>query len=181
MIDHLLGDMQALRKADVLIGKIWLTVLVRRAGLFAFAGLIGVFGLGMANIAGYNALQQSIGAVWAASVMAMVDFAIAAIVLAVAAKSSPGPEVDAALHLRKMALESIQEDARGLKATLKSLGDEMRSTKETIAKLTHNPLDVVTQNVLVPAVLIILSGLHSKKDQAQDRRPVNDAQSGYLN
>jgi hypothetical protein len=66
-------------------------------------------------------------------------------------------------------------------ATLKSLGDEMRSTKETIAKLTHNPLDVVTQKFLVPAVLSILSGLHSKKDQAQDRRPVNDAQSGYLN
>jgi hypothetical protein len=42
----------------------------------------------------------------------------------------------------------------------------MRSTKETIAKLTHNPLDVVTKNVLVPAVLPILSGLHSKKDQA---------------
>jgi hypothetical protein len=63
MIDHLLGDLQALRKADVLIGKIWLNVLVRRLGLFAFAGLIGVFGLGMANIAGYKALQQSIGAV----------------------------------------------------------------------------------------------------------------------
>jgi hypothetical protein len=166
MIDHFASDLQTLRKADILIGKIWLNVLVRRLGLFAFAGLIGVFGLGMANIAGYNSLQQSIGAIWAASVIAVVDFAIAAIVLAVGAKSGPGPEADAALQLRQMALASIQEDARGLRATLKSLGDDMRSTKQTVAKFMHDPLDVVTQDVLVPAVLSILSGLRSKKDQA---------------
>lgn len=166
MIDHLVGDLEVLRKADVLIGKIWLNVLTRRLGLFALAGLIGVFGLGMANLAGYTALQQWIGAIWSACVMAMVDFAIAAIVLAVAAKSSPGPEVDSALQLRKMALASIQEDARGLKATLTSLGDEMKNTKETMVKFMHDPLDVVTQQVLVPAVLSIVSGLRSKKDSA---------------
>lgn len=166
MIDHLVTDLQTLRKADALIGKIWVNVLVHRLGLFAFAGLIVVFGLGMANVAGYNALQQSIGAVWAATAMAMADFAIAAIVFALAAKSSPGPEIDAALELRRMALGSIQEDARGLQATLTSLGDEMKIVKETVAGLIHNPLDVMTQKVLVPAVLSILSGLHSKKDEA---------------
>jgi hypothetical protein len=158
MIDHLISDLQTLRKADVVIGKIWLSALARR--------LIGLFGLGMANVAGFTALQQWIGAIWSASVMATVDFAIAAIVLAVAAKSSPGPEVAAALQLRKMALASIQEDARGLKSTLVSLGDEMRSTKETIVKVMHDPLDAVTQDVLIPAVLSILSGLRSKKDSA---------------
>jgi hypothetical protein len=60
---------------------------VRSGSPFWFAGLacspvglIGVFGLGMTNVAGYNALQQSIGAVWAATAMAILDFAIAAIV-----------------------------------------------------------------------------------------------------
>ena len=61
MIDHLLRDLQALRKADLLIGKIWLGVFARRIGLSALAGLIAVFGLGMANLAAYNALQQPIG------------------------------------------------------------------------------------------------------------------------
>ena len=78
MIDHLLRDLQVLRKADILIGKIWLNVLARRLGLFGFAGLIGLFGLGMANVAGYNTLQSSIGIVWAATVVAIADFAIAA-------------------------------------------------------------------------------------------------------
>jgi hypothetical protein len=96
----------------------------------------------------------------------MVDFAIAAIVLAVAAKSSHGPEVDAALHLRKMALESIQEDARGLKATLKSLGEEMKGVKENVTRLMQNPLDVASEKLLVPAALSMLRGLRLKKDGA---------------
>ena len=37
-----------------------------RAGFFAFAALIAVFGLGMANVAGFYALQASVGAVLAA-------------------------------------------------------------------------------------------------------------------
>lgn len=164
MIDHLISDLQVLRKADFLIGKIWLTVLVRRAALFAFAGLIGVFGLGMTNVAGYNALQPSIGAVWAAVAMAIVDFATASIVLLAASKSGPGPEIDAALEARRTAIESVQESARSLKLTLDSLGEEMKGMKENVARLMHDPLDVVSEKLLVPAALSMLRGLRSKKD-----------------
>ena len=38
MIDHLLRDLQVLRKADILIGKIWLNVLARRLGLVYLCG-----------------------------------------------------------------------------------------------------------------------------------------------
>ena len=63
MIDHLVRDVQVLRKADMLIGKIWLkTCWCAGLGcLFFFATLIGVFGVGMANVAGYNALQRGTG------------------------------------------------------------------------------------------------------------------------
>ena len=166
MIDHLVRDLEVLRKADFLIGKIWVSVFVRRLGLVAFAGLIGVFGLGMANVAGYNALQQSIGPVWAAAAMAVVDFAIAAVVLLVAGGSRPGPEIDVALEVRRMALDSIQEDARDLKLTLSSLGDEVRGVKETVTRLVHNPLDVATEKLLVPAALSVLRGLRAKKEHA---------------
>lgn len=166
MIDHLLRDLQVLRKADILIGKIWLSVLARRLGLFAFAGLIGLFGLGMANVAGYNALQSSIGIIWAATVVAIVDFAIAAIVLLLAGRSRPGPEIDIALELRKTALESIHEDTRDLKLTIDAMGQEIRSMKQNLTALVHNPLDVATEKLLVPAVLSILRGIRTKKEHA---------------
>ncbi len=60
MIDNLIRDLQVLRKADFLIGRIWLNVMLRRFGLFAFAGLIAMFGLGMANVAGFYALHASV-------------------------------------------------------------------------------------------------------------------------
>ena len=166
MIDHLLRDLQVLRKADILIGKIWLNVLARRLGLFAFAGLIGLFGLGMANVAGYNALQSSIGIVWAATVVAIADFAIAAIMLLLASNSRPGPEIDVALEVRKTALESINEDARDLKLTLEAMGQEIRSVKQNVTALVHNPLDVATEKLLVPALLSIVRGMRGKKEHA---------------
>jgi hypothetical protein len=164
MIDHLLRDLQVLRKADLLIGKIWLNVLVRKVGLSALAGLIGVFGLGMANVAGYNALQESIGVVWAAAVVAFADFVIAGIVLLVASRTRPGPEIELALEVRRTALESIHEDARDLKLTIESLGHEIRSVKESISAVVHNPLDVAAEKLLVPAALSIMRSLRSKKE-----------------
>ncbi len=164
MIDHLLRDLQVLRKADMLIGKIWLNVLARRVGLFVFAALIGVFGLGMANLAGYNALQGAIGTVWAAAAIALADFVIAAIVLFLAMRSRPGPEIELALEVRKTALDSIQEDARGLKLTIDAMGQEIRNVKQNVAAFAHNPLDVAAEKLLVPAALSVLRGLRSKKD-----------------
>jgi len=165
MIDHLVRDLQVLRKADLLIGKIWVGVFVRRVGLLAFAGLIGVFGLGMANFAGYNALQPSVGPVLAATSMAFADFAIAAVVLFVAGRSQPGPEMDVALEVRRMALDSVQEDARHLRLALSSLGEEVRDIKETVTRLVHNPLDVATEKLLIPAAISVIRGLRGKKEQ----------------
>ena len=166
MIDHLLRDLQVLRKADMLIGKIWLSVLARRLGLSIFAALIGVFGLGMANLAGYNALQTAIGTVWAAAAIALADFAIAAIVLFVAARSRPGPEIELALEVRKTALGSIQEDARDLKLTIDAMGQEIRNVKRNVAAFAHNPLDAAAEKLLVPAALSVLRGLRSKKEHS---------------
>jgi hypothetical protein len=45
MIDHLVRDLQVLRKADVLIAKIWMNVLLRRSGLIAFAALTQLYQL----------------------------------------------------------------------------------------------------------------------------------------
>ncbi|HUI12851.1 MAG TPA: phage holin family protein [Xanthobacteraceae bacterium] len=163
MIDHLLRDLQVLHKADFLIGRIWLNVLVRRLGLFALASLIAVFGLGMANVAGFYALQAPVGAVWAAAIVAAADLVIAAIIVLVGSNARPGPEIDVAFEVRKMAVDAIQEDTRDLKVTLEAVGDEIKNVKETIAGIVQNPLDAAAQRLLVPAALSIIRGLRSKK------------------
>ena len=166
MIDHLLRDLQVLRKADFLIAKIWMNVLLRRSGLFALAGLIAVFGLAMANVAGFYALQPSVGSVWAAAIVAAIDFVIAGIVLLAASRSQPGPEIELALGVRQMALDSIQADARDLKLTLETVAGEVRNVRANITQFVHNPLDLAAQKLLVPAALSLLRGIRTKKEHA---------------
>ena len=94
----------------------------------------------MANVAGYNALQGSVGVIWAAAIVAMADFVIAAIVLVVAGRSQPGSEIDVALEVRRMALESIHEDARDLatrspNSPLGKLADALRPTGSSTVRI----------------------------------------------
>jgi hypothetical protein len=166
MIDDFFRDLHHLQKADSLIGKIWLKVLARQCGLFVFAGLIAALGFGMTNIAGFYALQASLGSVWAAVVVAIADFTLVAIIVRAASNSEPGPEIELALNARKMAIEAIQAEALDLRVTIDAFGQELRDAKDTIAGFVQNPLDAAVQNLLIPAATSIIKGLSSKKDQS---------------
>jgi hypothetical protein len=111
-------------------------------------------------------LQASLGLVWAAVVVAIADFVLAAIVILVARNSEPGPEIELALDARKTAIEAIQAGALDLKVTIDAFGQEIRDAKDTIAGFVQNPLDAAVQNLLIPAATSIIKGLSSKKDKA---------------
>ena len=166
MVDHLVRDLQLLRKADLIIARIWLAVLLRRSGLIAFAGLIAVFGLGMANVAAFYALQASFDTVWAAALVALCDLVIAGVVLLIATRVGTGPELDLALDIRRMALDSLQADARDLKLSVEAFGHDIKNAKAGISQLVHDPLDLAAQRLLIPGALAILRGLRAKKEQA---------------
>ena len=166
MMDDFIRDLHHLQKADSLIGKIWLKLFARQFGLFAFAGLIAALGFTMTNIAGFYGLQAPLGPVWAAVVVAIGDFILAAVVVQAARNSEPGPEMALALDTRKMAIEAIQADARDIKITIDTFGQDIRDTKDAIAGFFQNPLDATVQNLLIPAATSIIKGLGSKKDQA---------------
>ena len=153
MIDKLVRDLQILWKADTLIGRIWLEVLARRFALFILAALICVFGLGMANLAGFYALQPAWGPVWAAALVALADLVLALVVALVGRGAKPGPEIELAFEVRKMALGSLQDNVKDLK-----------HTTESVAGFFQHPLDAATDKLLVPLALSIVRGLRSKKD-----------------
>jgi hypothetical protein len=163
MIDSLIRDFQVLWKADTLIGKIWVDVIVRRIGLLAFAGLIAVFGLGMANVAGFYGLQPILGPVLGAAVVAVIDFALGLAVLLVATKIGGGREIELAFDVRSMAVEAIRADALDLKLEIDAFTQEMRAAKETLVGFALNPLDTAAQKLLVPAAISLIRGLRARK------------------
>jgi hypothetical protein len=166
MIEDLMLDLRLLQKADSLIARFWLRVAARRFALALFAGLVAMFGLAMANLAGFSALEGALGPVWAPAVVALVDLALATIVWRLGANIKPDSAIDLAFDLRQMAVEALQADARDLRTTVDSLGSQMRGIKESVAGLVHNPFDAAAQQLLVPAALSILKGLRAKKEKA---------------
>ncbi len=163
MMDDLMRDLQVLWKADSLIGRIWLNVLARRLALSVFAALIAVFGLGMANVAGFYGLQPAYGFVGSAAIVAVVDFVLAALVLWLASRTQPGTELELALEVRKMAVASLLSDTADVRVAVDSIRQDIQQTRDSIAGFVQNPLNAAAERLLVPAALSLLRGLRSKK------------------
>jgi hypothetical protein len=125
---------------------------MRRAVLYALAGLIAVFGLGMLNIAAFFALELSWGPVWAAVAAAFGDFIVAAIVAAIALMAKPGPHLNAALEMRQSALDGIDAEIATLQHPFAWLSGTAR-----------NSIDAALPAILIPLVTAILRGLRRKK------------------
>ena len=168
MFDDFISHLQVLSKADSLIARIWLAVMARRFALFAFAGLIAVFGLAMADVAGFFALQSVVSPVWAATIVALVDFAIAVVMAVVAVTIKPGAELDLALEVRGMAIKSLQADARDIEAGIKAYGQQLRDARDRIASVVSHPLDMAAQKLLLPAVIAIVKGLRARHGKADN-------------
>jgi hypothetical protein len=166
MIDDFVQSLVVLQKAETLIGRMWLHVMARRLGLLALAGLIAVFGLAMANVAGFYALQVSQGPVWAATIVAVADFVLALVIALISRNLRPGAEIDHALEARKAAIETIQESVLDVKAGIDAIGDDIRGVKDSIAGIIHDPLDAALQGILLPAAQSLIGGLRRKKDQS---------------
>ncbi len=108
MIENLVRDLQVLRKADFFDSARFGSGSSPRQfsfGLFAFAGLVAVFGLGMANVAGFYALQVSAGPIWGAANMLPSSISSSRRSFCWRRLIPPRPEMELAFDVRKMAIE----------------------------------------------------------------------------
>jgi hypothetical protein len=129
---------------------------MRRSVLYALAGLIAVFGLGMLNVAAFFAFQSWWGPVWAAAAAAFGDFVVAAVVAVIALTTKPGPHLDAALEMRQSALDGIDAEIATLQHPFAWLSGTAR-----------NSIDAALPAILIPLVTAILRGMRRKKAEPQ--------------
>ena len=104
--------LQALARAELIIAEIRLGTLLRKIGLVLFAGVVCIFGLAMLNAAAFRALVPIWGDVIALVAVAIGDFVIAGILVAIASRKAQSSDLELAGQLRDQAIDAIELDAR---------------------------------------------------------------------
>ena len=96
----------------------------------------------MLELAAYFALVQVLNAIYAAVILGLVNFAIAAILFALAGKAPAGRELELASEIHAASLEALQLDARTAQAELSG-------------KINH-PLNGILPSLVVTLITINL-------------------------
>jgi 4-amino-4-deoxy-L-arabinose transferase-like glycosyltransferase len=142
--DNVVKHLRALWRTDRIIADIRLRQMLTSLGLRAFAALIAAFGLLMLELAAYFALIQIWTAIFAAAILGVVNFAIAAILFTLAARSPSGRDLELAGEIHGSSVEALQVEARALQAE--------------VSAVVHHPLNGILP-LLVPLTAIIVKSL----------------------
>jgi hypothetical protein len=143
--ENVVKNLRVLWRTDRIIADIRMRHLLVGFGLRALAALIATFGLLMLELSAYFALVQIWSAISAAAILGAVNFVIAAILFAIAARPPAGRELALANEIHGSSVEALQLEARALQSQLSGM--------------IHHPLNGVLPLLLVPLITIIIKSL----------------------
>jgi hypothetical protein len=150
--ENVVKNLRVLWRTDRIIADIRMRHLLVGLGLRAFAALIAAFGLLMLELSAYFALVQIWSAISAAAILGAVNFTIAAILFAIAAKRPAGRELALATEIHGSAVDALQIEARTMQAQFSGL--------------VHHPLNSALPLLLLPLITIIVKSLKKSKPAA---------------
>ena len=142
--ENVVKHLRVLWRTDRIIADIRMRHLLVGLGLRAFAALIA-FGLLMLELSAYFALVQIWSAIWAAAILGGVNFAIAAILFAIAARPPSGRELELATEIHASSVDALQLEARTLQSQ--------------VSGAFHHPLNGILPLLIVPLITIIIKSL----------------------
>lgn len=99
-------------RGELLLLQAKLAFALKRSAFVGFALLFAGLGLVFLNIGVYAWLLPVWGAVWTPAGLGLINLALAAAALVIAAVVKPGPDMALAEEIRNMAAESIETEVR---------------------------------------------------------------------
>jgi len=140
--ENIVRNLRVLWRTDRIIADIRMRHLLIGLGLRAFAALIAAFGLLMLELSAYFALVQIWSAISAAAIVGVVNFGIAAILFAIAARPPTGRELELANEIHGSSVDALQLEARALQSQLSGM--------------IHHPLNGILPLLIAPLITIII-------------------------
>ena len=167
-MSRLSRNLKLFLRSERVLAETQFNLVSRKAGLMVGAMIAGLLALAMANVAGFFALEPSLGAPGAASVVALIDAVIAGLLAAVAISLQPGREEDVVREVRDMALDDIAADLEGVQQRLAQVGDNVERVGTSVARFVQDPLDTLLPHLVVPTVSAITSIAKSRKKKSDE-------------
>jgi hypothetical protein len=143
--ENVVKHLRILWRTDRIIADIRMRHLLVGLGLRAFAALIAAFGLLMLELSAYFALVQIWSAIYAAAILGAVNFVIAALLFAIAARPPSGRELELANEIHDASVDALQIEARALQSH--------------VSGVIHNPLHGILPLLIIPLITIIIKSL----------------------
>ncbi len=143
--ENIVRNLRVLWRTDRIIADIRMRHLLVSLGLRAFAALIAAFGLLMLELSAYFALVQIWSPMTAAAILGALNFGIAAILFAIAARPPTGRELELANEIHGSSVDALQLEARALQSQLSGM--------------IHHPLNGILPLLIVPLITIIIKSL----------------------
>jgi hypothetical protein len=150
--ENVVKHLRLLWRTDRIIADIRLRHLLTSLGLRAFAALIAAFGLLMLELAAYFALVQIWSAISAAAILGGLNFVIAAILFAIAARPPSGRDLEFANEIHGASIDALQVEARALQSR--------------VSGVIHNPLNGILPLLIAPLITIIIKSLKRPEPHA---------------
>jgi hypothetical protein len=139
-------------RAERVIAQRRVAAIRKQTGMMAFAGLVAGIGVVMINVAAFFGLATSLGNAWAAVVVAMANFAIAALVALLASRADAEKDLDSVIEVRDLAMEEIE-------AELGDALDEARDLAANVRRIARDPLGTAGLGLIVPVLTLLAKTL----------------------
>ncbi|SFC02435.1 phage holin family protein [Tropicimonas isoalkanivorans] len=130
-------------KAEGLIARLRLNAMRRQTALIAIAGLFGVIGLVMLNVAALYALWPVLGPAFSAFFVALINLILAAVLILAARSRITEREIEVITEVRDTALADLEVE-------LEQTAWEARALAAGVRRAVHDPLGTVGAGLLGP-------------------------------
>ena len=151
-IDAAIRHLRAAARAERVIFEAQLSRAVRRTILVAFAGLVALFGLAALDGAAYFGLAPIWGAAYAMVGVALGDFLVAVLLVALASRNARHPELAFAEEMRDSAIQALELDVK------------MAGT--SFLSVLRNPLELFS-GPLIDLAMSVFAGLMRRRGKAK--------------
>lgn len=130
---------------------------LRGAMLLLFAGLIGLFGLLMFNVAIFFYLSPDLGQAAAALIVGVGDVVLAALLLVLAAIQRPERDLAPLRDVRAIALKEVENE-------MGKIEDEYRELRAEVRRFVRHPGDVLLPTLITPVIAAVSRAMRKSPD-----------------